>query len=146
MLNFRGHIVSTVTMTRGQITMQVNAVSSPPFSSYCVIDATDEKNFGSYLELFVQISLTSTTRRAAVNHDNLAKNWGIHPDHAKAMVQCTNQYCVCTIVNPVLSRCFWRNDCMLQYRHLHHQVFTDMMFSNTYLHQNNKCAQVFESD
>ncbi len=32
---------------------------------------------------------------------------------------------------------------MLQYRHLRHPVFTNTMFSNTYLHRNNKCTQVF---
>ncbi len=50
MLNFRGQIVSTVTTTRQQIMMQVNAVCSSPFASYCVIDATDDNNFGIYLE------------------------------------------------------------------------------------------------
>ncbi len=64
MLDFREQIVSTVTTTRGQITMQVNAVCSSPFASYCVVDATDDDNFGTYLESFVQISLTSTSRRA----------------------------------------------------------------------------------
>ncbi len=73
MLDFRGQLVSTVTMTMGQITMQVNAVCSSPFASYCVVDATDDNNFGIYLESFVQISLTSTSRRAAVNYDKLAK-------------------------------------------------------------------------
>ncbi len=40
MLDFRGLIISTVTTTRGQIKMQVNAVCSSLFASYCVIDAT----------------------------------------------------------------------------------------------------------
>ncbi len=53
MLNFKGQIVSTVTTTRGQIMMQVNAVSSSLFTSNCVIDATDENNFVIYLKLFV---------------------------------------------------------------------------------------------
>ncbi len=87
MLDFRGRIVSTVTTTRGQIIMQVNAVCSSPFASYCVVDATDDDNFGIYLESFVQISLTSTSRKAAVDHHKLAKRWGIHPDHAKATIQ-----------------------------------------------------------
>ncbi len=91
MLDFRGQIVSTVTTTRGQIIMLVNAVCSSPFASYCVIDATDNNNFGIYLESFVQISLTSTSRRAAVSYDKLAKHWGIHPDRAKATVQRTTQ-------------------------------------------------------
>ncbi len=122
MLDFMGQNVSTVTTTRGQITMKVNAVSSPPFASYCVVDATDDNNFGIYLESFVQISLTNTSRRAAVNHDQLAKHWGISPDRAKATIQCTTQCDVCTIANPALSRWFWTNDCMLQYRWLHHWV------------------------
>ncbi len=54
------------TTTRGQITMQVNAVGSSPFTSYCVIDATDDNNFGIFLESFVQNPLTSTSRRAAM--------------------------------------------------------------------------------
>ncbi len=54
MLNIRGQIVSTVTMTRGQITMQVNAVCSSLFASYCVVEATDDKNLGIYLESFVK--------------------------------------------------------------------------------------------
>ncbi len=87
MLDFRGCNVSTVTMTRGQITMQVNAVCSSPFATYCVIDATDNNNFGISLESFVQISLPNTIRRAAISHDELSKCWVIHPDCAKAMVQ-----------------------------------------------------------
>ncbi len=50
------------------------------------------------------------------------------------------------IVNPALSRHFWTNDHMLQYRRLRHLVFTDKMFSDTYSRRNNKCAQVFASD
>ncbi len=79
MLDFRGQIVSTVTTTRGQITMQVNAVCSSPFASYCVVDATDDDNFGVSLECFVLISQTSTSSKAAVDHHKLAKHWGIHP-------------------------------------------------------------------
>ncbi len=106
MLDFMGQIVITVTMSRGQITMQVNAVCSLPFASFCVIDATDDNNFGICLESFVQISLTSTSSRAAVSYDKLVKCWGIHPDCAKATVQRTTQRGVCTIVNSALSRCF----------------------------------------
>ncbi len=103
MLDFRGYIVSTVTTTRGQITMQVNAVCRSPFISYCVIDATDDDNFGIYLESFVQVFLTSTSRKAAASHDELAKRWVIHLDCAKATVQCTTQRGVHTIANPTLS-------------------------------------------
>ncbi len=113
MLDFRGRIVSTVTMTRGQITMQVNAVCSSPFASYCVNDATDDNNFGIYLDSFVQIFLTSTSRKAAVSYDKLAKRWGIHPDHAKATLQCTTRRGIRTIANPALSQRLWTNDCML---------------------------------
>ncbi len=52
MLNFRGQIVSTVTSTRGQITMQVNATSSSLVTSYCVVDATENDNFGIHLDRF----------------------------------------------------------------------------------------------
>ncbi len=79
MLDFRGHIVGTVTTTRGQIMMHENAVCNSLFAPYCVVDATDDDNFGIYLESFVQISLTSISRRAAVSHDELAKCWGIRP-------------------------------------------------------------------
>ncbi len=126
--------------------MQVNAVCSSLNASYCVIDATDDINFSIYLESFVQISLTNTSRKAAVSHDELAKRWGIYLDRAKATVQCTTQRGVHTIANPGLSRCFWTNDRMLRYRCLHHLVFTVTIFSNTYLLRNNKCAQVFASD
>ncbi len=68
-LDFRGQIVNTVTTTRGQIMMQVNAVCSSLFASYCVIDTIDNDNFGIYLESFVQISLTRTSRRAAISHN-----------------------------------------------------------------------------
>ncbi len=146
MLDFRRQIVSAVTRTRGQIMMQVNAVCCSLFASYCVVDATDDNNFGISLESFVQISLTSTSRRAAVSHDERAKHWGIHPDFAKATVQHTTQRSVCTIANPALSQCFWTNDCMLWYRCLHHLEFTNMIFSNTYSCRNNKCAKVFASD
>ncbi len=61
MLNFRGQIVSTVTMTRRQITVQVNAVCSSP-ASYFIVDATDDNNFGIYLESYIHISLTTTSR------------------------------------------------------------------------------------
>ncbi len=93
-----------------------------------------------------RVSLTSTGRRAVVSHDKLAKCWGIHLDRAKATMQCTTQRGVCTIANPALSPQFWTNDCMLWFRHLHHPVFIDTMFSNTYLLRNNKCVQVFGSD
>ncbi len=89
MLDFRKHIVSTVTMTRGQITMHVNIVSNSPFATNCVVDATDDENFGTYLKLFVHVSLTSTSRRASMSHDKLTKHWGIHPDCANAKIQCT---------------------------------------------------------
>ncbi len=146
MLNFGGKIVSTVTTTIGQITMQVNAVCSSPFASYCVIDTTDGNNFGIYLESYVCISLTSTSRRTTVSHNKLAKGWGIHLDWAKAMVQHTTQHGVRTIANPALSQQFWKKDHMMQYRHLRHPVFTNTIFSNMYLHRNNKCARVFTSD
>ncbi len=106
MLDFRGQIVSTVTTTRGQVLMQVNAVCSIPFTSYCVINATDDENFGIYLELFVQISLTSTNRKAAIDHHEFAKHWGIHPDCAKATIQCTTQRGVHKIANPALLNVF----------------------------------------
>ncbi len=128
MLDFRGCFVSTVTMSRRQITTHVNSVPSSLIASFCVIDATDDNNFDIYLESFVQISLTSTSRKAAVSHDELAKHWGIHPDCAKAMVQCTTQRGVQIIANPALSQQFQKNDCMLQYRCFHHLVFTNMMF------------------
>ncbi len=126
--------------------MQVNVVCSSPFASYCVIDATDDNNFGIYLESFVQVSLTSTSRRAAVSYDELAKHWGIHLDRAKATVQRTTQRGVHTIASPALSRRFRTNDRMLRYRRLQHPVFTDTMFSNTYLCRHNKCTKVFASD
>ena len=112
--------------------MHVNAVSSSPFASYCVVDATDDDNFGIYLESYVQISLTSTSRRPAVSHDELAKRWGIDPDRAKATVQRTTQRGVRTIANPAISRRFRTNDRNFRYRRLRHPVFTDTMFSNTY--------------
>ncbi len=126
--------------------MWVNAVCSSPFASYCVVDTTDDNNFRIYLESFVLISLTSTSRRAAVSHNELVKHWGIHPDHVKATVQRTTQRGVHILANPALSRRFQTNDRMLQYWHLSHLVFTNTMFSNMYLCRNNKCAQVFKSD
>ncbi len=108
--------------------MRVNAVCSSLFAAYCVVDATDDDNFGIYLESFVQVSLTSTSRRAAVSTNELAKCLDIHPDHAKAMVQCTTQRGVQIIANPALSQQFQKNDCMLQYRCFHQLVFTNMMF------------------
>ena len=146
MLDFRGRIVSTVITTRGRITMQVNAIASAPFAAYCVVDATDDNNFGSYLESFIRISLTSTSRKAAIGHDELAKRWGIHPDRAKATVQRTTQRGVRNIANPALVRRFRTNDRMLRYRRLRHPVFTDTMFADTYSRRNNKCAQVFATD
>ncbi len=107
MFDFRGQTVSSDTMKRGQITMQVHSVCSSPFTSYCVIDVTDDNNFGIYLESFVQISLTSTSRRAAIGHDELAKRWGIHLGRAKATVQCNTQRGVRMIVNPDLSQHIW---------------------------------------
>ncbi len=53
--------------------MHMNAVSSSLFASYCAVDATDDDNFGTYLESFVQISLSITSRKACVSHDKLAK-------------------------------------------------------------------------
>ncbi len=103
MLDFRGHIVSIVTTIRGQITMQVDALCSSLLASYCVIDVTDANNFGILLESYVQISLTSTSRRAAISHDDLAKHWGIHLDCAKATIQCTTQRDVHTFANLALS-------------------------------------------
>ncbi len=72
MLDFRGQNVSTVTTTRGQITRQVNAVCNSLFAPCFIVDASDDNNFGIYLESYVQISLTSTSRRAAVSHNMLA--------------------------------------------------------------------------
>ncbi len=126
--------------------MQVNTMSCSMLASYCFIDVTDDDNFGIYLEPFVQISLTSTSRRSAVNHDELVLHWGIHLDHAKAMKQHTTQQSVRMIANFALSRCFWTNDCLLWYRHLRHSIFADKMFSNMYSCWNNKGAQVFTSD
>ncbi len=126
--------------------MHVNAVSNSLFASYCVIDANDYDNFGINLESFVQISLTSNNRRAAFNHDKLAKHWGISLDHAKDMVQFTTQCSVRTIANPALSRHFWTKDHMLRYRCLCHLVFNDTMFSNKYLYQSDECVQVCALD
>ncbi len=77
MLNFWGQIISIVKKTRGQFDMYVNVLSSSSFESYHVIEATDDKNFGTYLKSFVQISLISTVMRAAVSHNKLAKHWGV---------------------------------------------------------------------
>ncbi len=76
-----------------------------PFACYCVIDTTDGKNFGTFLEFFECISLKNTSSRAAVSHDKLAKYWGIHLDHANATIKCTTQRGVCTIENPALAQC-----------------------------------------
>ncbi len=146
MMDFKGCIVSTVTTTRGHITIHVNTVFSSPFSFYCVINATGDKIFDTYLDSFVCISLTSTSRMAAVSHDKLSKHWGIYQTMCKGwytmhdpegcMYDCKS--CFVTILLTI--------DHLLQYRCMHHQIFTDMMVSNTYLHWNNKCAQVVVSD
>ncbi len=143
MLNFRRQIVGTVITTRGKITMQVNTVCSSPFASYCVIDAADDNNFGIYLKSYIQVYLSTTSKRAAVSHDELATHWSIHPDHAKAVVQYTTQQGVHTIANPALSQWVWTND---HHWCLCHPVFTNTIFSNTYSCRNNKCAHVFASD
>ncbi len=89
MLNIRVCIISCVTMTRKHITMHANAVARSSFADYYVISVTDDLNFGTYWDLFVQISLTSTSRRAVVSHDVLAKCSDIQPICVKAMVQQT---------------------------------------------------------
>ena len=80
MLDYRGRIVAKLESSRGHVTMQVSAVVSELHAEYCIIDVTDDENFGIYLESFVQISLTSTSEKAAVSYDVLAERWGIHPD------------------------------------------------------------------
>ncbi len=70
MFDLRGSIIITFTITRGQITMHVNAVASSLFATYCVVDAIDDDNFGTCLESFIQISLTSIIRMPAVICDN----------------------------------------------------------------------------
>ncbi len=65
---------------RDQITMHVNAMASSLFAFYCITDKTDDNNFGTYLESFVQGSLSSTSRRPVVSHDVLAMCRGIHTD------------------------------------------------------------------
>ncbi len=107
MLDYRGHIVSTVTMSRGHITIHVYGVSCSPFASYCVVNATGDENSGMYLESFVHIFLTGTSRRTSVSHDELPKHWVIHPDCANVTIQCITQRGVCTIAIPSLSQCFW---------------------------------------
>ncbi len=100
MIDFRGCIISTVTTTRGQIIMYVNVMSHSLFASIYVVNVTNHKNFGTYLESFVKISLTSTSMRAAISNDELAKCWGIHPYCVKAMVQCTTQRGVHKVADP----------------------------------------------
>ncbi len=126
--------------------MHLNTVSSSQFASYCVIDATDDENFGAYLESFVRTSLTSTSRRVAASYDKCAKHWDIQLDCAKATIQCSTKKGVHMYMNPDLSRRFLTYDHMLQHRYLSHPKFTNMMFANKYMHQNNKCEQVFASD
>lgn len=58
MLDFRGYIVTSVSTAMGQVSMYVSAVVS---ATFCAVDVTDDCNFGHYFELFVQISLTSTS-------------------------------------------------------------------------------------
>ncbi len=53
MLDFGGHIVSNVTTIRGQMIMQMNAVCTSLFAPFCIIDATDDDNFGIYLDSYV---------------------------------------------------------------------------------------------
>ncbi len=98
-----GQIVSTVTTTRGQITMQMNAIASSLFAFYGVIDATDSNSFGTYLKSFAQISLTSTCRRPAISYVDLVTHWDIHPNCAMVTVQWTTQRGVNKIANPALS-------------------------------------------
>ena len=98
--------------------MQVSAVASGLYAAYCIIDVTDDESFGSYLESFVQIDLTSTSRKATIAYDVLAERWGIHPDHARTTVLRTTEHGVRNIANPALSHRFRTNDWMLRYRRL----------------------------
>ncbi len=139
-------IVTIVTTTRRHIMMHVNAVAGSLFVDYCVVDIPDELNFGTYLESFVQILLTNISRREAISPDKLAKCWGVWSDSVKVAVEQTTQRGVCITANPALFHRFRANDCMLSYRCLHHPVFTNIMFSNTYSSRNNKCMQVFVTD
>lgn len=59
MFNHRRLDFSIVTITKGQITTQVNAVAYSQFVFSCII-ATDAQKFGTYLESCVQISQSIT--------------------------------------------------------------------------------------
>ncbi len=61
-----GDILSALTQQQEE---QSQCMGTLPFATYCVISVTDYLNFGTYLESFVQMSLTSTSRRAAISHD-----------------------------------------------------------------------------
>ncbi len=106
--------------TRGQITMHMNTVASSLVSDYCVIDAIDDLDFGTYLESAVKISLPRTSKRAAASHDICAEHWGLRPDQARVTIQKTTQRGVHTISIPALSCKFRANNCMLCCKCIHH--------------------------
>ncbi len=103
MLDFRGFNVSTGIKTGGLITVQVNPVVSLPFRDCCVVDATNDINFGTYINSFVQILMACHSSRVAVSCNMNAKHWGIQQDSENATVQQTTLRGVCHMANPALS-------------------------------------------
>ncbi len=116
------------------------AGSSVVAASYMAIGITDNENFVAVLDHHVKVDMTTAVQTAhlttlqqklAVDSDTLAWCWGIPLHKAKRTVQCTTQRGVRNILNLTLVHQFCTNNHMLQYRCLHHTIYTDTMFAST---------------
>ncbi len=152
MVNYRGCLITKLSMDTHHPDMAVSSVVS---ASYMSVDITDNKTFATVLEHHVKVDmttavqtacLTTTQQTLSVDSDMLACYWSIPLDKDVQTVECTTQHGVRIIANPTLVLRFCTNTCMLKYHCLRHTVLTDTMFASTLSWHENKCAQIFSSN
>ena len=90
-----------------------------------------------------QLWAVSSTVKAKVEPETLAKRWGIGLEAAKNTLKVTTNRAIRTVLHPALSRRFRTNDRSLRYRRLPMYLFTDTLITKVTSRRGNKHAQIF---
>ena len=108
------------------------------------VDFTSDDHFHDVLRAHVNISWVQVKNgHRAINNELLAEKWLVSTDVAKRTLERTTQRGVRTISHPSMACRFRTNDRQLQYKRLHHDVFTDTMQAKTKACRGDLYTQVY---
>ena len=88
--------------------------------------------------------LNTSRRRNSMSPKLLARRWGTHHETAKRTMEATTQHGVRSVMNPTMTHRYQKNNRLLRYRRLSHDMFTDRLEASvcSWFRQN-RYAQVF---